>query len=71
MSIIRRVYSIMLKSSLAACGEHFRPAFPLTICGGDNITIEDNFSSTGAAYLYGHDGGEIKIGNNLSLNTMW
>ncbi len=44
------------------------PAYPLTILGGENITIGDNFRSMGHTYLYGNEG-EIIIGNNISLNT--
>ena len=58
----------MLKYSLAACGKSFFPAIPLTILGGENIKIGDNFRSMGHSYLYGNDG-EIIIGHNLSLNT--
>jgi galactoside O-acetyltransferase len=68
ISIRRRIYGQLLKLSLAKCGKRFIPAFPLTISGGKNITVGDNFRSTGHAYLYGHDG-EISIGNNLSLNS--
>jgi galactoside O-acetyltransferase len=67
-SVMRRIYGQALKQSLARCGKRFVPAFPLTISGGRNITIGDNFKSTGHDYLYGHDG-EITIGNNLSLNS--
>lgn len=67
-AILHRIYGLILKSSLAACGKNFVPAIPLTIIGGMNIRIGDNFRSMGHNYLYGNDG-EIIIGNNLSLNT--
>lgn len=68
MSILRRIYGLVLRSSLSSCGNGFAPAFPLTILGGENITIGNNFRSMGHNYLYGNEG-EIKIGNNISLNT--
>jgi len=65
---MRVFYGLMLKLSLARCGKRFVPAFPLTISGGRNITIGDNFRSVGYDYLYGHDG-VLTIGDNLSLNS--
>jgi galactoside O-acetyltransferase len=65
---MRLLYGLMLKPSLARCGKRFAPAFPLTISGGRNIVIGDDFRSLGYDYLYGHDG-VLTIGNNLSLNS--
>ena len=68
LSITRRVYGLVLRLSLAHCGRNFVPGFPLTILGGESISIGDNFRSMGHDYLYGNDG-KIVIGNNVSLNT--
>jgi galactoside O-acetyltransferase len=65
---MRVLYGLMLKPALSSCGKRFAPAFPLTISGGRNIVIGDNFQSVGYDCLYGHDG-VLTIGNNLSLNS--
>ena len=63
-----RAYSYIKKSSLSRCGAGFCTSYPLTILGGENICIGENFRSMGQCYLYGNEG-EISIGKNLSINT--
>lgn len=67
-AIIRFFYGYILRQTLGQCGKSFIPCFPLTITGGVNIKIGDNFRSMGHDYLYA-DEGCIEIGNNFRINT--
>ena len=67
-ALLQRMYSFIMKKYLSRCGNNFYSAHPLTILGGENISIGNNFRAMGQDYLYGNDG-EIVIGNNLSINT--
>lgn len=53
---------------IARSGRRFMPGFPLTITGGGNIRIGNNFRSMGYNYLYANEG-SIEIGDNMSMNT--
>lgn len=68
LGVLYRAYGATIKVSLARCGRNFVPAYPLTVLGGENISIGNNFRSMGHDYLYGNNG-QILIGDNLSLNT--
>ncbi len=67
-SINCRIYGALIRLRLRQCGIRFRPTYPMTVFGGENIKIGDNFSSMGHDYLYANDG-EMSIGNNCSMNT--
>ena len=67
-SAVRLLYGCALRPTLGRCGKRFRPGFPLTIKGSENISIGDDFRSMGHDYLYA-DQGSIKIGHNISINT--
>jgi len=62
------IYGLTLRLFLSSCGKSFIPFYPLTILGGENIKIGNNFRSMGYCYLYGNNG-EIIIGDNISINT--
>jgi galactoside O-acetyltransferase len=64
----QRTYSFIKKKSLSRYGNNFYSTYPLTILGGENISVGNNFRAMGQNYLYGNDG-EIFIGNNISINT--
>ena len=66
--LFQRIYSYIKKKSLSRYGNNFNVAYPLTILGGENISVGNNFRTMGQNYLYGNDG-EISIGNNISINT--
>ena len=63
-----RLYSFLCKGCFKSCGTGFNAAYPLTIKGGCNIVVGNNFSSMGTDYLYANEG-ELTIGNNCSINT--
>lgn len=63
----RRIYGIILRLFIAECGAGFVPGFPLQIIGGENIKIGKNFRSMGGCHLFA-DKGEIRIGDEISLN---
>ena len=63
-----RIYGALVRLQLRQCGHGFRATYPMTVFGGENIQIGDNFSSMGNDYLYANDG-EMSIGNNCSMNT--
>jgi galactoside O-acetyltransferase len=67
-SINRRIYGLILRSSISKCGVRFTPSYPLKIKGGANIIIGDNFSAMGNDFLYA-DEGSLIIGDNISINT--
>lgn len=67
-AISRLLYGLSLRLALSQCGKRFLPSFPLTIIGGENIKIGDNFTSMGHDYLYADDG-YMEIGNNFRINT--
>ena len=53
---------------LLKCGMNFYTSYPLTIIGGNKITIGTNFVAMGHDYLYGNDG-ILTIGDNFRINT--
>lgn len=63
----RRIYGIMLRLIIAETGSGFVPGFPLQITGGENISIGKNFRSMWGCHLFA-DKGEIRIGDDISLN---
>lgn len=66
--IVLRGYSYLKKKSVSRCGSDFRVNYPLTILGGENICVGNNFLAMGQNYLYSNDG-ELIIGNNIAMNT--
>ena len=62
------MYAHGVRMGLKQCGSRFYPGFPLTVKGGENIRIGNNFRSMGHDYLYADDG-SIEIGDNMSMNT--
>ena len=66
--LFQRTYSYIKKKSLSRYGNNFYAVYPLTILGGENISVGNNFRAMGQNYLYGNDG-EISIGTNISINT--
>jgi galactoside O-acetyltransferase len=63
-----RLYSFYSSFRFKSCGSGFRAAYPLKVRGGRGIKIGNKFSSMGFDYLYA-DGGELVIGDNISINT--
>lgn len=67
-ALMRLLYGYSVRIILKRCGRRFLPGFPLTVKGGENIKIGNNFRSMGHDYLYA-DEGSIEIGDNVSMNT--
>ncbi len=62
------LYGWVLALRVRKAGRRFMPGYPLTVVGGENIRIGDNFRSMGHDYLYANEG-SIVIGDNMSMNT--
>ena len=61
-------YGFAFRTCFAQCGKSFIPGFPLTVKGGSNIKIGNNFRGLGYGQLFANDG-YMEIGNNVSINT--
>jgi galactoside O-acetyltransferase len=66
-SILWQINGLIIRQSIAACGERFAPGYPIEIWGGENISIGDDFKSLPGAKLCGNEG-KITIGHNFSAN---
>jgi galactoside O-acetyltransferase len=64
-----RVYSSVVCRRLQGCGPGLRLQITTVIRGPRNIVIGKNFNSMGYLYLYAHEGGAIRIGDDCSINT--
>src|SRR5271165_4024334 len=63
------LYTCLVKHRFLSCGTGLRLGIPTTILGHGSISIGKNFVSMGWLYLYAHNGGSLKIGDNCSVNT--
>jgi galactoside O-acetyltransferase len=61
-------YGFLLRSSFSSFGKNMSVHPAVKISGAKNISIGNNFSTIGIAYLIANDG-ILEIGDNLSLNT--
>jgi galactoside O-acetyltransferase len=68
-SAITLVCSLAARWRFRRCGSGLRLRFTTTIHGYRNIEIGRNFVSMGHLYMYATDGGQLKIGDNCSVNT--
>jgi len=64
----KKVRYIVLKPLFKRSGIFFIDT-GVTILGFDNIELGDNVNIMKNSYLYAHDGGLLKIGDNFSMNT--
>lgn len=64
-----RLYSAIVRPQLQSCGAGLRLQITTVIRGHRNIVIGRNFNSMGYLYLYAHEGGVIRIGDDCSVNT--
>jgi galactoside O-acetyltransferase len=64
-----RVYSAFESMRFRACGRHLRLGLSTSIRGHGAISIGNNFNSMGHLYLYADDGGDLRIGDDCSVNT--
>ena len=51
------------------CGENLNLCLGITVTGENNISFGENITIMDFSYLYVHNDGLLKIGDNFSLNT--
>jgi galactoside O-acetyltransferase len=64
-----RVRQIAYKPLFKRCGKNLRIDSGVTILGFENISLGDNVSFMKNSYVYAHDGGELLIGDNFTVNS--
>jgi len=64
-----RLRQIAYKPLFKKCGRNLRIDSGVTILGFENISLGDNVSFMKNSYIYAHDGGELIIGNNFTINS--
>ena len=64
-----RIRGIAYKFLFKDCGKNIRIDRGVTILGFQNITLGDNVSFMKNSYIYAHDDGVLKIGDNFTLNS--
>jgi acetyltransferase-like isoleucine patch superfamily enzyme len=62
------IYGFLIKLFLCNCGKNFRPGFPVSIAGSNQIIIGNNFTGTGNLYFYANQG-KLIIGNNCGVGS--
>jgi acetyltransferase-like isoleucine patch superfamily enzyme len=67
--VLGRLYSGVVRWRLQRCGSGLRLQVTTVIRGHRNIVIGKNLNSMGHLYLYAHEGGAIRIGDDCSINT--
>ena len=64
-----RLRAVAYRPLFKKCGRNLRVDSGVTILGFRNISLGDNISIMKNSYIYAHDGGELTIGDNFTLNT--
>lgn len=64
-----KLRQIAYKPLFKQCGKNLRIDSGVTILGFENIILGDNVAFMKNSYVYAHDGGELKIENNFTMNT--
>lgn len=64
-----RLRAVAYRPLFKKCGRNLRVDSGVTILGFENISLGDNISIMKNSYIYAHDGGELTIGDNFTLNS--
>ncbi len=64
-----RLRAVAYRFLFKKCGRNLRVDSGVTILGFENISLGDNISIMKNSYIYAHDGGELTIGDNFTLNS--
>ncbi len=64
-----RLRAVAYRLLFKKCGRNLRVDSGVTILGFENISLGDNISIMKNSYIYAHDGGELTIGDNFTLNS--